>query len=145
MTKKTTKMQKEVVESANKIWLAGLGAMAVAEEEGNKLFKNLVKKGEGFEKRGKKQLARVQSTVEEQVESAVDKADSTFGKFGKGFDAKVADTLNKLGVPSRMEIQKLTRRVEQLTKKVDSLNKKPTTKPRTTKKTTTRTRTAKTG
>jgi len=127
-TKKTKKIQKDVVESASKIWLAGLGALSVAEEEGSKLFKTLVKKGEGFEKRGKKQFDKVQHTVEEQVETVVGKADSAFGKFGKGFDSKVADTLNKLGVPSRMEIQKLTRRVEQLTKKVDTLNKKPTAK-----------------
>lgn len=128
MTKKSQKVQKDVLESANKIWLAGLGALSVAEEEGSRLFNTLVKKGEGFEKRGKKQLAKVQSTVEEQVENVVDKADSAFGRVGKGFDAKVADTLNKLGVPSRMEIQKLTKRVEQLTKTVESLNKKPAAK-----------------
>ncbi len=134
MTKKTKKVQKDVVESANRIWLAGLGALSVAEEEGGKLFNSLVKKGEGFEKRGKKQLEKVQSSVEDQVEMAREKADKAFGKFGKGFDSRVAETLNKLGVPSRMEIQKLTRRVEQLTKKVDTLNKKPASK--TAKKTT---------
>ncbi|MFQ5526233.1 MAG: phasin family protein [Thermoanaerobaculia bacterium] len=139
MTKKSKKVQKDVVESANKIWLAGLGALSVAEEEGSKLFNSLVKKGETFEKRGKKRLEKVQETVEDQVELARDKADKAFGKFGKGFDNRVAETLNKLGVPSRMEIQKLTRRVEQLTKKVDVLNKKPGT--RTTKKTTRRTAT----
>ena len=129
MSKKAKKIQRDVVESAGKIWLAGLGALSVAEEEGGKLFKTLVKKGEGFEKRGKKGLEKVQSTVEKQLETAAGKADSAFGKIGRGFDAKVADTLNKLGVPSRMEIQKLTRRVEQLTKTVESLNKKPVSKP----------------
>ena len=135
--KKTKKVQKDVVDSANKIWLAGLGALSVAEEEGSKLFKNLVKKGEGFEKRSKKQISKVQTkvqnVVEDQVETVVDKADSTFGKIGRGFDAKVADTLNKLGVPSRMEIQKLTRRIEQLTQKVDSLAKRPAVKMSTSK------------
>ena len=167
MSKKTRKVQKEVLESANKIWLAGLGALSVAEEEGGKLFNTLVKKGEGFEKRGKKQFEKVQNTVEEQfekvqhnveeqLETVAGKADSAFGRIGKGFDAKVGDTLNKLGVPNRMEIQKLTRRVEQLTKQVDSLNKKPVSKaaPKTaakaaskavsTKKATARTRATKT-
>lgn len=125
MTKKTKKVQKDVLESAGKIWLAGLGALSVAEEEGGKLFKTLVKKGEGFEKRSKKKLEKVQHSVEEQIDTVTGKADNAFGKMGRGFDAKVADTLNKLGVPSRMEIQKLTKRVEQLTKKVDTLNKKP--------------------
>ncbi|MCH7891294.1 MAG: phasin family protein, partial [Gemmatimonadetes bacterium] len=67
MSKKTKKVQKDVVESASKIWLAGLGALSVAEEEGGKLFKTLVKKGEGFEKRGKKRLEKVQNTVEEKI------------------------------------------------------------------------------
>jgi len=128
MTKKTKKVQKEVVDSASKIWLAGLGALSVAEEEGSKLFNTLVKKGEGFEKRGKQQLSKVQDAVGDKVETVVGKADSAFDKIGKSFDSKVADTLNKLGVPSRMEIQKLTKRVEQLTQKVDSLNKKPAAK-----------------
>lgn len=138
MTKKTKKVQKEMMDSASKIWLAGLGALSVAEEEGSKLFNTLVKKGEGFEKRGKKQLSKVQNVVEDKVDTVVDKADSAFGKIGRGFDAKVADTLNKLGVPSRMEIQKLTKRVEQLTQKVDSLNKKPAVKKATTKRRTTK-------
>lgn len=148
MTKtKKTDMQGELKESAHKIWLAGLGALSAAEEEGSKLFKNLVKKGEGFEKRGKKQFDDAQGRVEEKVEVAKDKAGAAFGKLGRGFDGKVADTLNRLGVPSRMEIQKLTRRVETLTKKVDGLTQKPTTRPgkvakaaKTAKKTATRTR-----
>ncbi len=148
MSKKTKKVQKDVIESAGKIWLAGLGALSVAEEEGGKLFKTLVKKGEGFEKRGKKRLEKVQNTVEEKIEAAAGKADSAFGKIARGFDAKVANTLNKLGVPSRMEIRKLTRRVEQLTKTVDSLNKKPAAKAASkaqgTKKATARTRAPKT-
>ena len=144
MTKKTKKVQEDVLESANKIWLAGLGALSVAEEEGSRLFNTLVKKGEGFEKRGKKQLEKVQSTVEGQVEMVVDKADSAFGRVGRGFDAKVADTLNKLGVPSRMEIQKLTKRVEQLTKTVESLSKKPAEKKSAPKKVTKRVAVSKT-
>lgn len=137
MTKKPKKVQKELVDSASKIWLAGLGALSVAEEEGSKLFNNLVKKGEGFEKRSKKQISKVQNkvqnAVEDKVETVVGKADSAFDKIGRSFDSRVADTLNKLGVPSRMEIQKLTKRIEQLTAKVDSLSRKPVVKKSTSK------------
>jgi poly(hydroxyalkanoate) granule-associated protein len=132
MSSKKVAFQDDVLESAQKIWLAGLGALTMAEEEGTKFFKNLVKKGEDFELPGKKQLEKVQDTVEEQFEGVRDKAETTIGKFGRSFDAKVADTLQRLGVPSRMEIQKLTKRVELLTKKVDDL-KKPTTRKRTTR------------
>ncbi len=133
MAKKKTR-QGELAESANKIWLAGLGAFAVAEEEGSKVFKNLVKKGERFERRGKKQLEKVQSDVEGRVESAREKAEGAWSKLGKSFDEKVSDALGRLGVPSRMEIQKLTRKVEQLTRKVDGLkSQKKTTTRKTTR------------
>ncbi len=118
----------EVRESAQKIWLAGLGALAVAETEGTKLFKDLVKKGEGFEKRGKAKLEKVQGKVEEKVDDVRDAAESTWGRIGSSFDDKVATAVNRLGVPSRHEIQRLTKRVEELTAKVDSLATKP--KPR---------------
>lgn len=138
MAKKVA-LQDDVLESAQKVWLAGLGALSMAEEEGTKFFKNLVKKGEKFEVPGRKQLEKVQDTVEkgldtveEQLEGVRDRAETTFGKLGKSFDVKVAEALQRLGVPSRMEIQKLTKRVEQLTKKVDDL-KKPTTRRRTTR------------
>ena len=140
MAKKVT-LQDDVLDSAHKVWLAGLGALSMAEEEGSKFFKSLVKKGEKFELPGKKQLEKVQDTVEkgldsveDQIEGVRDRAETTFGKLGKSFDVKVADALQRLGVPSRMEIQKLTKRVEQLTKKVDEL-KKPTPRTRTTTRT----------
>lgn len=133
--KKKKDLQTELKDSANQIWLAGLGALAVAEEEGSKAFKTLVKKGEGFEKRSKKQLDKVSKTVEGQFDSARDQAEGALGKLGRSFDERVAGTLQRLGVPSRMEIQKLTKRVEQLTKKVDELKPKTTTRRRTTRTT----------
>ena len=133
MAKKKKDLQTEVKDSAHQIFLAGLGALALAEEEGSKLFKTLVKKGEGFEKRGKKQFDKVSKTVEGQVDSALDQAEGAWGKIGRSFDERVAGALQRLGVPSRMEIQKLTKRVEQLTKKVDQAKPKTTTRRRSTR------------
>jgi len=139
VAKKKVALQDDVLESAQKIWLAGLGAVAMAEEEGSKFFKNLVKKGEGFERRSKKQLEKVQGSVEGQFEDVRERAETTFSKLGRSFDDKVAGALQRLGVPSRMEIQKLTKRVETLTQKVDQL-KKPATRKTATRKPATRTR-----
>jgi len=122
MAKKTVKgSSKEIRDSAHKIWLAGLGALTSAEEEGTKLFNKLVEKGESFESRGRKQIAKVQK----KVESAVDQAESSWGKLGDAFDDRVASAINRLGVPSRDEIVKLTKRVEELTLKVDDLKSTP--------------------
>ena len=47
-------------ESAQAVWLAGLGALAAAGEEGNKIFHQLVKRGEAAEKMG---LGRIEVRV----------------------------------------------------------------------------------
>ena len=43
--KKTKELQNDIMESAHKVWLAGLGAVAMAEQEGSKFFSGLVEKG----------------------------------------------------------------------------------------------------
>ena len=43
-------------DTAQQIWLAGLGAFALAEEEGGKLFRSLVHKGETLEQKGMEQV-----------------------------------------------------------------------------------------
>lgn len=122
MTKKSkTDVQNEVAQSAQKIWLAGIGALATAEEEGSKLFNSLVKKGETYEARSKQRVEEVKARVEE----VVGKAEGSIEKLGGAFDEKVADAIKRLGVPSRNEIAKLTKSVEELTVKVDSLKATP--------------------
>lgn len=117
MTKKDKNVQEEVRESVHKIWLAGLGALAATEEEGTKIFNNLVEKGESYEARGKKEAAK----LKEKMESKVGKAESSWEKLGEAFDEKVSAAIKRLGVPSRDEITTLTKRVEELTLKVDQL------------------------
>lgn len=127
MTKKDFPM--DVKESAHKVWLAGLGAIAVAEKEGSRFFKNLVKKGEKFEAKRKEQVDkavdRVKDTVKDGVEEVRDEVESRWQRLGDSFDRKVGRAVERLGVPSREEIHKLTQRVENLTAKLDALQKKP--------------------
>jgi len=122
MTKKRkTDVQNEVVQSAQKIWLAGIGALATAEEEGSKLFNSLVKKGEGYEAQGKQRVGDVRARVEQ----IVGQAEGSMERLGDALDEKVADAIKRLGVPSRDEIAQLTKSVEELTVKVDSLKATP--------------------
>ena len=117
MTEANKKVHEEIKESAHKIWLAGLGALAAAEEEGSKIFNTLVEKGEGYESRGKEELAK----VKDKVEGAFGKAEGSWEKLGDAFDERVAGAVKRLGVPSSDEITQLTQRVEELTLKVDQL------------------------
>jgi len=122
MTKKSkTDVQNEVVQSAQKIWLAGIGALVTAEEEGSKLFNSLVKKGEGYEAQGKQRVGDVRARVEQ----IVGQAEGSMERLGDALDEKVADAIKRLGVPSRDEIAQLTKSVEELTVKVDSLKATP--------------------
>jgi poly(hydroxyalkanoate) granule-associated protein len=121
----------DLKESASKIWLAGLGALAAAEEEGSKLFKNLVAKGEQWESKGRQAFGDVRSDVREAVGDAKDKASSTWGNLEGKLDDAVSAALQRFGVPSRDEIATLTRRVEELTSLVEGLKqpKKPAARP----------------
>ncbi len=115
MARKTMKQTVAVREAAQDIYLAGLGAVATAGEEGTRLFEDLVKKGRALEKTGR---AR--------VEQALDRARGLRGDARKAvakatapLDEGMTSAMHRLGVPTRREIQSLTRRVEELTRVVE--------------------------
>lgn len=116
------KLQDELKDAAHKIWLAGLGALAAAEEQGNKVFTNLVERGRDVEAKGKVEVDKVKSRAGE----VRTKAEATVEGWGDKVDETLTSALHRLGVPTREEIQKLTRRVEELNAKIETL------KPRTT-------------
>src|SRR5262245_36315118 len=116
------KVQDKLKESVHRIWLAGLGALAAAEEEGSKLFSRLVDRGRDVESRGKVEVDK----VKENVDKFKAKAESTFESWGEKFDERLTSTLHRLGVPTRDEIRNLTQRVEELNAKVEQLKPRVT-------------------
>jgi len=144
---KSSKTQEGLKASAHKIWLAGLGALAMAEEEGEKLFRSLVERGERYEHGLKSPVERASGQVKEKVEDVRSRAGETVSKVEAAFDAQVSEILNKLGLPMKGEIAELSSRVERLTKALDEIKTSPKaarkpSKKKTTKKSTP-TRTAK--
>jgi poly(hydroxyalkanoate) granule-associated protein len=125
--KKTTKKKKsELTDSLHQVWLAGLGALATAEEEGGKLFKSLVKKGQAYEKNVKVPVDKAAKSVKGTVKDVRSKAGKTMKKFEAALDDHVDAALGRIGVPTNKEIAKLTRKVDRLTKKLEeSLGTKP--------------------
>ncbi len=117
----TKEIREEVGHTVHKIWLAGLGALSSAGEEGAKLFNTLVEKGETYEKQGRQRFDDVRGKVEEAAGSARDRAGSTWNKIENKVDESVSAALARLGVPSRDEIATLTKRVEELTAVVEHL------------------------
>ena len=112
MTKKTA--LPKFKESAHEIWLAGLGAFALAGEEGGRLFKSLVKKGEGMEKVNKARIHK----LADRVDGFRGDARNAMARVKNPLEAGMNSAMNRLGVPSRKEITTLTKRVEELTRVV---------------------------
>ena len=116
--KKATKG--DLRESAEKVWLAGLGALATAEEEGSKAFKSLVTKGERYQKALKEPVDRATRRMSGTVRDVRGRAAGTIRKVEDLFDHQVTSALHRLGVPTRGEVADLTRRVEALTRKLQA-------------------------
>jgi poly(hydroxyalkanoate) granule-associated protein len=103
-----------VRESAQQIWLAGLGAYAKAQEEGGKVFEALVKEGESIQK-------KTRQAADEKIAVVTTKATGTWDRLEQVFEDRVARALSSLGVPSKKDIDKLSKRVAELTSVVQEL------------------------
>ena len=115
-------VQEEIKESVHRIWLAGLGALAAAEEEGGKIFGRLVERGRDVESKGKVEVDKMKVDAERFKA----KAESAFETWGDKFDEKLTATLRRLGVPTREEIRNLTHKVEELNAKIEQLKPRVT-------------------
>ena len=102
-------------ESATKIWLAGLGAFSKGQEEGGKLFEALVKEGEAVQNRASK-------SAQEAITDARSKATGTWDKLENVFVERVQRALHSLDVPTKHDIDALSKRVHELTKVADKLS-----------------------
>jgi poly(hydroxyalkanoate) granule-associated protein len=118
-----TNLSQGVMNFTHQVWLAGLGAFSMIEEEGGKLFENLVKEGEKFEARAKKLADDKVEGVKDNVEEMRDKATDTWDKVEEVFESRMASILNRLGIPTSDDIEDLSKRVEALQESVKKLTK----------------------
>jgi poly(hydroxyalkanoate) granule-associated protein len=110
------------------VWLAGLGALAMAEEQGSNLFSNLVKQGEDLvkrgetiEARGKQQFDAVKKDIDTRREQVADRIEEGREKAETAIYEPVMSALQKIGMPTRGEVQQLASSVDALTKQVHML------------------------
>src|SRR5687767_10819430 len=116
---KAEQMSRSLRESAQQIWMAGVGAFTRAQGEGSKLFDALVKEGMNIEQHTRKlaggRVDAVRDAVEDRVGVVRERASDTWDRLEKVFEERVQRALNRLGVPSREDLTDLTGRVETLT------------------------------
>jgi poly(hydroxyalkanoate) granule-associated protein len=120
------RLGKSITESAQQIWLAGMGAFNRAQAEGGKLFESLVRDGLSLEQTARKLAGNranvVRDVVEGRVGQARERAVDTWDKLEKVFEDRVQRALVKLGVPGRDDLNALTLRVERLTEELRKAN-----------------------
>ena len=125
-----------VKDSAQQIWLAGLGAFAKAQEEGNKVFEALVKEGLSLQRKtqavAEEKISQASSRVTGMATDIGSRAAGQWDKLETIFEDRVATALSKLGVPTSRDLDVLNARIDALAK---SLGKTPpATKPAPAKK-----------
>ncbi len=133
-----------VKDSAQQIWLAGLGAFSKAQAEGGKVFETLVKDGMGLQR-------KTQAAAEEKISEATSKmttmasgitakatgvatditakATGQWDKLENIFEERVAKALSKMGMPTAKEVQALAKRVDELSAQLKKAPAKSVAKP----------------
>ena len=101
-----------LLEASRKVLLAGIGAVALAQDEIEDFIGKLVERGEIAEQDGK----RLFSEVMDKRKKGADKAEDEFTK-------RVEEILDRMNVPTKDDINKLGQKITNLTKKVDELKK----------------------
>lgn len=109
----TREVPLELVDAAQKMWLAGLGVVTLAQEEGGKLFDTLIDAG--------KQVEKAMPSPSAAIKGASEGAEQVWAKFQELIDTQITAALHRLGVPTKDEIDRLTQRIEQLTESIEAL------------------------
>lgn len=104
-----TEDRRTLYEAARKVLLAGMGAVALAQEEADDFLNKLVERGEIAEKDAKKLMKEM-----------MDKR----RKAGKdGLEKRIEDILDRMNVPTKSDIEVLSAKITTLSHKVDELKK----------------------
>ena len=106
-----------LAQRAREMWLAGLGALSLAEEAGTKVFDALVEEGKSWEEQRRKQ----QKQTAEQVENLTEEGAKAIEAVEDRVRDEVNDALRRIGVPHRDDIDELRHQVDALSEKMDRL------------------------
>ena len=124
-----------VKESAQQIWLAGLGAFSKAQEEGGKVFETLVKEGLAIQRKTQaaagEKISEATSRMASMANDLTSKASGQWDKLENIFEDRVSRSLKKLGVPTGKDIDMLVARIDELNRAVAKLSATGTTARRT--------------
>ena len=101
-----------LLETARKVLLAGIGAVALAQEEIEEFVNKLIDRGEIAERDGRKLIDELMEKRRKKTREAEEQ-----------LDERVEDLLDRMNVPTKADIEALSAKIAILTKKVDELKK----------------------
>ena len=111
-----------VKDSAQQIWLAGMGAFAKAQADGKQVFEALVKEGANLQKKtqsaAEERFGDVSSKMTSMAEDVTAKAGKQWDKLESIFEERTAKAMQKLGVPSAKDVEALKARIEELSAQI---------------------------
>ena len=114
-----------IKESAQQIWLAGLGAFAKAQGEGTKVFETLMKEGQSLHRKtqavASEKLGDVAGKMTAMAGEVGGKANAQWDKLESIFEERTARAMSRLGVPTAKDVAALAERVEALAAAVAKL------------------------
>ena len=120
--KKSAELPRAIKDSAQQIWLAGLGAFAKAQEEGSKVFETLVKEGMSMQRKtqaaAEEKITEATSRVTHMANDIGSRAAGQWDKLESIFEDRVAKALSRLGVPTSRDLEALNARIDALTQSV---------------------------
>jgi poly(hydroxyalkanoate) granule-associated protein len=120
-------LAQSVKDSAQQIWLAGMGAFAKAQEEGGKVFESLVKEGTSLQRKtqglAEDKINEVTGKMSAMAGTVTAKAGQNWDKLEAIFEQRTAKAMSKLGVPTAKDIDSLSQRVEELAAAVAKMGK----------------------
>jgi poly(hydroxyalkanoate) granule-associated protein len=120
-----SQLAQTVKDSAQQIWLAGLGAFAKAQGEGGKVFDTLIKEGVSLQRKtqavAEEKLGDVAGKMSAMAGEVGSKANAQWDKLESIFEERTARALGKLGVPAAKELAALVDRVAALEAAVAAL------------------------
>ena len=105
-----------MLELARKVLLAGIGAVALAQEEIEEFVNKLVERGEIAEQDGRRLMKDV-------IDRRKKKADEVRSGTEEQFEQRMEDILARMNIPSKSDIDDLSKKVTALSRKVDQLKK----------------------
>ena len=133
-------LAQSVKDSAQQIWLAGLGAFSKAQAEGGKVFETLVKDGVGLQRKTQaaaeekiaevtSKMANMASDITAKATDITSKATGRWDKLETIFEDRVAKAMHKMGMPTAKEVQALAKRVDELSAQLKKAPVKSAAKP----------------